>query len=223
MSQVSLPGHSISSIFICCLRSSTVNSLSTSSFCSPHGAGLPNIWLRVCDGVCVSVFWIYYTTSPAASPADRSEREEKKKCTHSSVLCSSSNMTSVMTLTRFLHTLNKTPITPLEYSNRFAWGMRWMCVCVHVFLCGKVVCLPYCINHLTQTDCWPWIYASVRGSRWQRICPHCNGWYTERTVIQQICCLNGSGVVWWWSWVHQWRYIGSRVMDGALPRVEHIL
>lgn len=84
-------------------------------------------------------------------------------------------------------------------------------VCVCAFT-GEPVCVhpwPLCINHLTQTYCWLWIYASMRGSWWQCICPSHNGWYTEHAVIWQICSVNGSQV-------------GRRSaeMDGVQPRVE---
>lgn len=67
-----------------------------------------------------------------------------------------------------------------------------MCMSVEERWPSAYTSVPLCINHLTQTYCWPWIYAGVRGSRWQCICLSHNGWYTKHAVIWQKCSPNGS-------------------------------
>lgn len=121
-------------------------------------------------------------------------------------LCTNSKSDLCQTLTRFLSSLNNTPITALLNTvtgfHSLPHLLHSSCVCEHVAMCVSVeerwpsayTSVPLCINHLTQTYCWPWIYAGPRGSRWQCICLRHNGWYTKHAVIWQKCAPNGSRV-----------------------------
>lgn len=121
-------------------------------------------------------------------------------------LCTNSKSDLCQTLTWFLSTLNNTPITALLNTvTGFHSVSRLLysrCVCEHAVMCMSVderwpsayMSVPLCINHLTRANCWPWISASTRGSRWQCICLSHNGWYTKRAVIWQKCSPNGSRV-----------------------------
>lgn len=132
--------------------------------------------------------------------------EAKTAGPHPLRLCTNSKSDLCQTLTWFLRTLNNTPITALlntvtGFHSLPQFVEQHMCVCEHAVWCAcwgempsAYMSMPLCVNHLTQANCWPGIYASVTGSRWQCICLSRNGWYTKHAVIWQKCSPNGSRV-----------------------------
>lgn len=155
---------------------------------------------------CVSVCAIPSRT-PLPPPLLGGVGRSKTAGPHPLRLCTNSKSDLCQTLTWFLRTLNNTPITALLNTvtgfHSLPQLLNSTCVREHAVVCdcwGEMaeciysMSMPLCINHLTQTNCWPWIYASVRGSRWQCICLSHNGWYTKRAVIWQKCSPNGSRV-----------------------------
>lgn len=106
-------------------------------------------WMQEYKCVCV------LCSVPPPAPLWR-EGGSRTATTHSLRLCTNSKSDLRQALTRFLSTLNKTPITALLNTvtgfHRFPWIVAWqMCVwtCLYVYVCwreGRVhVCLCPCV------------------------------------------------------------------------------
>lgn len=123
-------------------------------------SALPPSCMHACvECVSISVS-AYHAVPPPPPPAWRGVGRRWTASTHSLGLCISSRSDLRQTLTRFLCTLNKTPITALVSTvtgfHSLPWAVAWMAdVCLNMPLClqrrGASVCMyvPLCINHLT--------------------------------------------------------------------------